>query len=140
METMTSIKIAVTAAILAITTFGMAEASGIEGRWIRECGEGTFCRLSIERTGKSSYAIVFMHTRPSGRGTPTDNGSEPDPTICEWHESLAARGSDGVSPSGLTARPMADGRINLSGIPDKCKKPGRAAVFDRDEVDEFGDI
>jgi len=115
-------------------------ASDIEGRWIRDCGKEKYCRVSIEKTGKSSYSISFMHTQPSGKGTITDKGSEPDPLICGWDDTLAANGADGVSKSGLTARVTPSGRLELSGMPAKCREPGNAATFDRDDVDEIGDI
>lgn len=115
-------------------------ASDIEGRWIRDCGRGEYCRVHIEKTGASSYSISFMHTQPSGKGTILDTGSEPDPLICGWDDTLAADGADGVSQSGLTASLTAGGKLELSGISAKCREPGKSATFDRDDADELGDI
>lgn len=115
-------------------------ASEIEGRWIRECGDEKFCRINIERTGRSTYAIQFMHTQPSTKGTILDKGGEPDPSICGWDDIMAARNDDGVATSGLTAHPRADGTLALSGIPSDCGGLGKSAIFYRDDVDEMGDI
>lgn len=133
-------RIAVIAAATLLSGGSASAAAEIEGHWIRECGAEKFCRINIERTGRSTYAIYFVHTRPSVRGTILEKGNEPDPTICGWKDTLAARGADGISASGLTAHPRPDGTLLLSDIHADCGGLGKSSVFNRDDVDDMNDI
>ncbi len=134
-------------AILAAMLFGIGHgtasaASDIEGRWIRDCGDGKYCRLLITGTDPTSFDVFFLLTQPSTKGTPLDaDGSAPDSTICEWSAGMSRQGSTDVlkGKGGLTAR-MEDEKLSLTGIPSKCAEPGASATFDRDNVDEFNDL
>lgn len=136
-------RIAIFATLLLGFSHGAASAaSALEGRWIRECGEGRYCRLLLTSTGTSSFDVHFVLTRPSTKGTPLDtDDTAPDPTICEWNAQMRQQGSTDVlkGKGGLVAR-MEDGKLSLAGIPPKCAEPGPSATFDRDDVDEFNDL
>jgi hypothetical protein len=134
---------AILAAILLGLGHGAASAaSELEGRWIRECGDGTYCRLLVTSTGPSSFDVFFVLTRPSSKDTPLDvHSSDPDPTICEWNAGMRRQGAGDIlsGDGGLTAR-MDGGRLSMTGIPSKCPEPGSSATFGRDDADDFGDI
>jgi hypothetical protein len=143
METSMTARTAILAAILLGFCNGSASAaSDLEGRWIRDCGDGRYCRLLVTGTGPSSFDVFFVLTQPSTKGTPLDtDASAPDPTICEWKAEIRQHGSAEVpkGAGGLTAR-MDGGKLAVSGIPSKCSEPGSSATFERDEVDDCGDL
>ncbi len=118
-----------------------AAQSDFEGRWIRNCGQETYCRLLINKADDSSFEVFFVHTQPSTKGTPLDtDASAPDPTICEWSAEIRQQGStDVLTGNGLTAR-MEGGKLAVTGIPSTCSEPGSSATFERDNADEFGDL
>lgn len=127
--------------LLGFSHSAASAASAFEGRWIRECGDGRYCRLLVTSTDPSSFDVFFVLTQPSTKGTPLDTDSGvPDPTICEWNARIRQQGSaDILKGNGLTAR-MDGGKLSVTGIPSKCKEPGPSATFDRDDVDEFNDL
>jgi hypothetical protein len=141
-ETSVNARTAIFAALLLGFSHGAASAaSALEGRWIRECGDGRYCRVLVTSTGSSSFDVLFVLTQPSTKGTPLDtDSSAPDPTICEWNARIRQQGSaDVLKGNGLTAR-MDGEKLSIIGIPSKCAEPGSSATFDRDDVEEFNDL
>lgn len=133
-------KMSIVAVICSLTAGSVAASDGLEGRWIKPCGEDTWCRLYVERIDEDTIQMSFAHTRPSTQGTIVDEGNQPDPEICSWSETLSVQQNIARSANGMSAEIGQSGLLLLSGISEDCEQPGREATFERDEVDEINDI
>jgi hypothetical protein len=124
-----TIRTSLLCSILALSSASALAASrDFEGYWIRDCGQQTYCRVAVQGDGKSSYDVFFEHTSPS------------QPSLCNWNAKVKYQKSDDMlaGKGGMTAR-IESGKLHLSGIPGKCKQPGREGTFERDQVDEYMD-
>ncbi|NTF17000.1 hypothetical protein G6L37_00975 [Agrobacterium rubi] len=128
------IKTAISAAILIGTAFGSANAAEIDGRWIRKCGSDTYCRILIEKEGRATYKMTFALTSP-----PKSPLSNTSPSGCEWTASLRPKGDRLIGDGKFSARLERDTLV-LVNAPDVCGHTKSPATFQRDDVDEFGDI
>jgi hypothetical protein len=124
------IRNAILVAALALTTTPAAAAKkDFEGHWIRDCGEGTYCRVLLKSSGKS-YDLYFGWTSPSMSAS---DG-------CDWNAKVNYKsGADTlIGKGGLTAKIKGD-KLILSGMPSNCPRPGKEATFERDSVDDIVD-
>lgn len=130
------LRICAMAAVVACGDMAVAkDKTGFEGRWIKECGQGKYCRLLIEKNGVG-YKLIYMITDPANSGA---GGS------CEWTARMRLEPKQGrlkpESGSADYAFTMSGDRLTLKGQPPGiCGRRKTPETFDRDEADEFGDI
>jgi hypothetical protein len=117
------------AATLLTSAATVSAAHNYEGRWYRDCGKDTYCRIYIEKTGNSRFKFHFMTTSPSTSDS------------CEW-VAVMKQGKGGVlSASGFTASLDKSGALRTAGaMPTTCGKRPPEDTFKPDDADEDGDI
>lgn len=108
----------------------------LSGRWIRECGDGAYCRLLVDQAG-DRFELTFVLTSPPPPVVPP-----PDTEACEWKATLSwnADATALQGKGGLRLRADGTGRLALSGAPATCGESTTSGTFDRDDVDEFSDF
>lgn len=107
------------------------------GRWIKDCGDGYFCRIYIEKASAKRFRFNFMITSP-------DPGKE----SCDWTVDMTYNRDDGA----LWARDPyqnyffyvlrdSSGALNSSGtMPPLCGQRPLEERFSTDDADEYTDM
>jgi hypothetical protein len=123
---------AVVAAIFLSTT-AWAAADAPTGRWYKECGADTYCRVYIEKAGSGRFKFHFMTTSPNSDKS------------CEWISVLKRR-SDGKLAStekgaGFQTWTDKNGTLLTEGVLSaKCGRRPANDAFKPDDADENGDL
>lgn len=107
------------------------------GRWIKDCGDGYYCRIYIEKASSKRFTFNFMITSP-----------DPAKESCDWSVDMTYNKGDGA----LWARDPyqnyffyilrdASGALKSSGtMPPLCGQRPLEETFGPDDADEYTDM